>query len=283
MRRPTSGSSRDVSTRHGGREIASLGDGVVVELPSVTSALDCAAAMHRGLLRHNRHADVELVVRISVAAGELTGADGWDEPPVAHSHGPAVGGRRQPDRDRRPSLRLTSDPVHESEGEAHESDNHSARLLHWSPTHLVPLQPQLASEHRVMFTGHVHELVLFDKAWHAVLAGETQTLFVSGEAGIGQFAAVEGVRAPRLRVWRCRAVRTLRRGSLRPVPAVPRGPHPPRGAPARERARRLRSAVRRCAGQARARAPPAHRSGGERTRRSGSTSGWRCSRRSAAS
>lgn len=186
VRRSHFGILRDVGGRHDGREIANLGDGLVVEFPSVTAALDAAVAMHRNLLRHNRRADVELLVRISIAAGELTGDDHWDEPPIARSMAlQSVADSSEIVVDAL-ALRLASDRVREADGGRVESDDANARLVPWSPVHLVPLQPQLAAEHRVHFSGRIEELARFDKAWRAVVAGESQAIFVSGEAGIGK-------------------------------------------------------------------------------------------------
>jgi class 3 adenylate cyclase len=184
LRRSHFGILRGVSDRHRGREIANLGDGLVLEFASVTSAVEAAMAMHRGLTRHNRRADVELVVRTSVAAGELSGLDQWDEPPLARSLAlQELAGAGEIVLDEL-ALRLTSDRAREAVESRPEHPE--ARLVRWKHTHLVPLPTQMAAPQRVGFAGRETEMEVFAKAWGAVVAGTSKAVVVSGEAGIGK-------------------------------------------------------------------------------------------------
>ncbi len=68
---PTSVSFGRAVGSHGGQEVKSLGDGLMVVFPSVLDALGCAVAMQQAVHRHNQaEADRPLNVRIGVHAGE---------------------------------------------------------------------------------------------------------------------------------------------------------------------------------------------------------------------
>ncbi len=60
----------------GGSEVKSLGDGLMVVLPSAAAALDCAVDMQQAIQRHNRKAQRPLRVRIGVSTGDATVEDG---------------------------------------------------------------------------------------------------------------------------------------------------------------------------------------------------------------
>jgi class 3 adenylate cyclase len=65
---------RDSAREHGGKEVKSLGDGLMLVFASVAAALGCAVTMQRRLLGHDR-AEV-MGVRIGVNAGEAIEVDG---------------------------------------------------------------------------------------------------------------------------------------------------------------------------------------------------------------
>ena len=57
--------------RRGGREVKSLGDGLMVVFPSTVNAVRCAVAMQHAVQEHTaRHPGVPLQVRIGLHAGE---------------------------------------------------------------------------------------------------------------------------------------------------------------------------------------------------------------------
>lgn len=185
LRRSHFGILRGVSDRHGGREIANLGDGLVLEFPSVTAAIEAAMAMHRSLARHNRQAEVELVVRTSLAAGELSGLDRWDEPAMARSLAlQELAGAGEIVLDAL-ALRLTSDRAREAV-ELDEAEHPDARLVRWKARHLVPLPTQMAAPQRVGFAGREAETAVLAKAWSTAVGGTSTAVLVSGEAGIGK-------------------------------------------------------------------------------------------------
>jgi class 3 adenylate cyclase len=62
---------RSAVAEHGGEEVKSLGDGLMVVFPSTLSALRCAVAMQQAVRRHNdQHPETPLQVRIGLHAGE---------------------------------------------------------------------------------------------------------------------------------------------------------------------------------------------------------------------
>jgi class 3 adenylate cyclase len=62
---------RAAVAEHGGEEVKSLGDGLMVVFPSTLSALRCAVAMQQAVRQHNeQHPETPLQVRIGLHAGE---------------------------------------------------------------------------------------------------------------------------------------------------------------------------------------------------------------------
>jgi class 3 adenylate cyclase len=74
---------REVVASHGGREVKSLGDGLMIAFAVPSSALVATVDMQRAVDRHNVDADEPLAIRIGVATGECD-VDGLD------FHGTAV-------------------------------------------------------------------------------------------------------------------------------------------------------------------------------------------------
>jgi predicted ATPase/class 3 adenylate cyclase len=61
---------------HGGREVQTTGDGFLVTFSSVRKAIDCACAIQRAQLEHNRrHADQAVSLRVGLNAGEVSPRD----------------------------------------------------------------------------------------------------------------------------------------------------------------------------------------------------------------
>ena len=58
---------RSAINASGGSEVKSLGDGLMVVLPSAAAALDCAVGMQQAIERHNRKAQHQLRVRVGVS------------------------------------------------------------------------------------------------------------------------------------------------------------------------------------------------------------------------
>ncbi|MFM7225654.1 MAG: adenylate/guanylate cyclase domain-containing protein [Actinomycetota bacterium] len=69
---------------HGGTEVKNLGDGIMAVFPSSADALDAATAIQQTLARTTGDEPDALAMRIGVAAGDCTAADGdyFGEPVV---------------------------------------------------------------------------------------------------------------------------------------------------------------------------------------------------------
>jgi class 3 adenylate cyclase len=65
--------------RHNGRIVRTIGDGLLVEFPSVVDAVGCAVAIQRAILAFNAgiHADRQIVLRIGINVGDII-IDGGD-------------------------------------------------------------------------------------------------------------------------------------------------------------------------------------------------------------
>ncbi|MDQ5816201.1 MAG: hypothetical protein M3516_07910 [Actinomycetota bacterium] len=61
---------RDTVTRHSGREVKNLGDGIMAVFASAIDALHCAIDIQRTVQAHNREEDASLGVRIGLEVGE---------------------------------------------------------------------------------------------------------------------------------------------------------------------------------------------------------------------
>lgn len=62
---------RPVVSRHGGREIKTIGDGSLVEFDSALDASECAGEIQKVLGDHNRDASDKILVRIGVHVGDV--------------------------------------------------------------------------------------------------------------------------------------------------------------------------------------------------------------------
>ena len=66
---------RESLKAHGGAEVKTMGDGLMVSFPSATQALECAIAMQRAFAEHSRSADEPIRVRVGLNAGEPVAED----------------------------------------------------------------------------------------------------------------------------------------------------------------------------------------------------------------
>jgi class 3 adenylate cyclase len=68
---------RDAIATNGGREVKSLGDGLMAVFPSATEAVSCAVAMQQGAHHHSqRMADQTARLRVGLNAGDVIETDG---------------------------------------------------------------------------------------------------------------------------------------------------------------------------------------------------------------
>src|SRR3954469_8041335 len=71
LRRAHFAALRDAAVAHGGHEVKSVGDGLMVAFRSAVDALGAAVQMQRAVDRHNRTGAQPIAVRIGLAVGEV--------------------------------------------------------------------------------------------------------------------------------------------------------------------------------------------------------------------
>jgi class 3 adenylate cyclase/tetratricopeptide (TPR) repeat protein len=202
---------------HRGREVKSLGDGLLVAFTGAADALGCAVAMQQAVEASQRGGADGLGLRVGVACGDVTVDDGGDvhgsvvveaarlcasatagqilASEVARRLVGSRGGHAYTPMGRL-ELRGFADPVAVVE-------------VGWAPLSVdhglapVPLPPRLAHESSWFFVGRADELQRLSEAWEAVVAGAHRVLLLGGEPGVGK-----------TRLARELAVRAHREGAL---------------------------------------------------------------------
>jgi len=187
---------RETVAGHGGQEVKSLGDGLMVFFSSAVEAVACAVAVQRSVQRYNRqHEDHQLRARIGLHVGEPIRDEG-------DYFGKAVViARRLCDRAEGGQI-IASDLVHSLAGSRGSFTFTSLGLLAlrgladpvpaWDIAWLkaaarpLPLPQSLSSEGRTKFVGRKELIDRLRDAWERARAGGLQLVLVAGEAGIGK-------------------------------------------------------------------------------------------------
>jgi class 3 adenylate cyclase/tetratricopeptide (TPR) repeat protein len=180
----------------GGREVKTLGDGMMAAFPNASAALAGAAALQQAMARHNRRAPGrELSVRVGLSAGEVTGEDddyfGTPVIEAARLCAAAAGGQiltgelvallaRGTD-----GLRLDGVGLMPLKG---LPEPLATFELHWEPLPAVevPLPAHLEAYTRRFLVGRAEERAALAETLKAATAGERQLVLVAGEPGIGK-------------------------------------------------------------------------------------------------
>ena len=208
---------RSAMGRYQGREVKSLGDGLMVAFTGAADALACAVAMQQAVEAAERRGDEGLPLRVGVALGDVDIDDGGD------CHGTAVveaarvcavagGGQvlatetvRAVAGSRGGHVFTPLGPV-ELKGLAEPV---SLVEVGWAPLAEagaiapVPLPPRLAFESSWRFVGRAAEMERIDALWTEVVGGALRLALLGGEPGAGK-----------TRLAREAAVRTLEQGAL---------------------------------------------------------------------
>lgn len=191
---------REVISRSGGREVKSLGDGLMVAFGGVTAALGCATAMQQGIEMRNRDATERLAIRVGVSHGEadVEGGDYFGLPVVeaarlcAKAEGGEIlttelvcaiaGSRGGFEFEAIGALKLKGldQPV-------------AARRVTWVPRSpadviCIPIPSRLAVASTSVFVGRAAERELLADALKTAAAGARALVLVAGEPGIGKTA-----------------------------------------------------------------------------------------------
>jgi len=188
---------RSALERAGGREVKTVGDGLMVVFSNASSALICAVEMQQALEAHNRRGEERLDLRIGVSFGEATFADGdyFGEAVVeaarlcAHARGGQivvsalvrqVAGARvsngfQPLGEL--VLKGISVPV-------------AALELEWDPIldAAIALPERLREVPSAGFVGRIAERARLAELWREACAGSRRLALIGGEAGVGKTA-----------------------------------------------------------------------------------------------
>jgi len=191
---------RNAAAAHEGREVKSLGDGLMVVFTGAADALACAVTMQQAVEAAARRGDESLPLRVGVALGDVDVADDGD------CHGTAVveaarvcaaaGGGQILGTD---TVRLVAGSrgghVFTSLGQVElKGLGEPVGLVEvgWAPVAEgdavapVPLPPRLAFESSWTFVGRSLELARIDALWQEAVGGARRVALLGGEPGEGK-------------------------------------------------------------------------------------------------
>jgi class 3 adenylate cyclase len=180
----------------GGDEVKTMGDGLMIVFHGAAHAVACAVSIQQRMERRNRRALEPLGIRVGIALGDATPADGdWFGPAVVEAVrlcDRAVAGQILASelvqligaRDGHPfspvgelALKGLPQPVI-----AYEIEWEPARG--WAADVPPPARLHAAASGR--YVGRTDERARVEERWHAARGGARQTVFVEGEPGIGK-------------------------------------------------------------------------------------------------
>ena len=191
---------RNAAATHEGREVKSLGDGLMVVFTGAADALACAVMMQQAVEAATRRGDESLPLRVGVALGDVDVADDGD------CHGTAVveaarvcaaagGGQvlatetvRLVAGSRGGHVFTPLGPV-ELKG---LGEPVSLVEVGWAPVAEgdaiapVPLPPRLALESSWTFVGRSVEIARIDALWQEAVGGARRVALLGGEPGEGK-------------------------------------------------------------------------------------------------
>ena len=192
VRRSHFAALRAAVAAHGGNEVKTVGDGVMVSFPSAEAALSCAVSMQQAVARLSRHAPHE--IRIGISAGDVTVEEqdlfGRAVTEAARLCAAASGGQilasgvtlalchpRELDAEPLSSLVLKGidEPVPVSE-------------IRWPSVSAdpMPLPAHLRVDNQVAFVGRGAHRQRLEELWRLAAGGSRQTVLVAGEPGVGK-------------------------------------------------------------------------------------------------
>lgn len=182
------------AAQNGGRQVKTLGDGVMVVFHSASEAVACAVAMQQTVELQARRCGVPLAIRVGVAVGEVTFEDddvfGVPVVQAARLVAVAAGGQILVTQ----AVRLMADGswarsfievgLRSLKGLA---DEVLAFELAWEPSagSSVPL-PALLTDVGPIFVGRTTEFQLLRRAWDETKGQGLPVVLVAGEPGVGK-------------------------------------------------------------------------------------------------
>lgn len=181
----------------GGREVKSLGDGLMVTFPSSVAAARCAVAMQQGLEQRNRRAEHRLELRVGISLGDVSEDKG------DYYGAPVVEGARLCDAAQGGQI-LASEVVRLMSGTRDEysfqplgelklkgfPEPVPAFEVRWQrlpgAASSIPLPARIRAIPETGYVGRVLERAQMDERWQRVLGGAREVVLLSGEPGIGK-------------------------------------------------------------------------------------------------
>jgi class 3 adenylate cyclase/tetratricopeptide (TPR) repeat protein len=199
---------RNAVDAHGGREIKSLGDGLMVEFTGAADALATAVSMQQAVEAHARGGEEGLPLRVGVSSGDVTVADDGD------LHGTAVVEAARLCAAAAAGQILGTETVRvlagSRGGHAYTSlgpielkgltEPVGAVEVGWAPLAEagglapVPLPPRLAFESAYSFVGRAAEVERLDGLWRQVVGG-VRVALLAGEPGAGKTRLAQEIAA----------------------------------------------------------------------------------------
>ena len=186
-------------TAHGGTLVDNTGDGVMATFNGAVAAVDCAAAIQQGVLRHNRHSPIaeSIEVRAGVHVGEPITDDagryfGMAVVVAARLCAVAEGGQVLvsdlvralcASRDH-----LAFSPVGslELKGVGQPVSAHALVVGAVEQSAVLPLADAVVPPVPLSFVGRATERAAIESAWGAAQTGGRRLVLVAGEPGVGK-------------------------------------------------------------------------------------------------
>ncbi|HEY2437070.1 MAG TPA: AAA family ATPase [Solirubrobacteraceae bacterium] len=188
---------REAIAATGGREVKSLGDGLMVTFPSSVAATRCAVAMQQALEQRNRRAEHRLDLRVGISLGDVSAdEDDYYGAPVvegARLCNAAHGGQILASEVVRLMAGTREDysfePVGDLELKGFPTPVPGFEVL-WQRlpgvASAIPLPPRIRSIPETGYVGRLIERAQMEECWQRVLAGGREVVLLSGEPGIGK-------------------------------------------------------------------------------------------------
>ncbi len=208
---------RTAAAGRGGREVKSLGDGLMMVFTGAADSLGCAVAMQQAVEAAQRRGEEGLALRVGVAAGDVTVAADGDV------HGSPVVEAARLCAAARSGQILASEVARRLAGSRGGHAYTPMGLIElkgfaepvavvevgWAPladaggSAPVPLPPRLAQESSWSFVGRSGEMRQLSASWREVVDGSRRIVLLAGEPGVGKTRLAREV-----------AVRAHREGAL---------------------------------------------------------------------
>jgi class 3 adenylate cyclase/tetratricopeptide (TPR) repeat protein len=191
---------RAAAAGHGGREVKSLGDGLLMVFTGAADSLGCAVGMQQAVEAAQRRGDEGLALRVGVAAGDVTvGKDG-------DVHGSPVVEAARLCAAARGGQVLASEVTRRLAGSRGGHAYTPLGLIElkgfeepvgvvevgWAPltdaggSAPLPLPPRLAQESAWSFVGRSAEIEQLEASWREVEGGSRRVVLLAGEPGVGK-------------------------------------------------------------------------------------------------